>query len=177
MVYRSYKYPLIATADEKIPDWIDVKIARSLGAYLEHQANVRPLSKQLDHATRVRLVKQSIANQHHQYHRLRNNQRMAVEFHQSKIDCNLADEIETIPSKILAEMKVNQHDAVSVPSFLHHEVYYHEQFEAVLPPEEFARKVAVSRLIRAYERQFDAPEEMDAAELSKSMDDGDDDDD
>jgi len=40
----------------------------------------------------------------------------------------------------------------------------------VLPPQEFARKVAVSKLLRAYEGQVETPEDPDsiASDTSKS---------
>lgn len=89
----------------------------------------------MDHATKVRLVKQSLSNQHHQYYTLRNDQRMMKEYRESMRQCNLEAEIATIPTKILTEMKVNEYDAAVVPSYLREEIMYIEQFEQVLPRE------------------------------------------
>lgn len=139
---------------------MEAKHARAMGAYFERQANVHPLSKPLDPAIRVQLVKESLANQHHQYFKMRNNQHAAEEYRQAKRDCNLLEEIETIPSKILTDMKFTQHDTQVAPSFLHEELLYYEQFEAVLPPEEFAKKVAATKMIRAYEGQVEVQEEI-----------------
>jgi hypothetical protein len=83
---------------------------------------------------------------------------VAQEYRQAMKDCDLVNEIETIPPKILAEMKINQYDAETVPSFLAEEVIYYEQYEETLPPDEFNRTVAIAKLLKAYEGQMDTAE-------------------
>jgi len=50
---------------------------------------VHPRAKPLDLAVRAQLTKQSLANQHHQYFKFRNNQRMHEEYEQTMRDCSL----------------------------------------------------------------------------------------
>jgi hypothetical protein len=55
-------------------------------------------------------------------------------------------------------MKINQYDAETVPSFLAEEVLYYEQYEQIMPPDEFDRIIAVVKLLKAYEGQMDTTE-------------------
>ena len=72
-------------------------------------------------------------------------------FMRCMVECEIEKEVATLPRNILNEMKELDKAPASLPNVLADESLYLQQYELVLPEEEYEKKMLLERLGRSLE--------------------------